>query len=290
MKRALIVDSTANIGETLFNHPDIYQANLTVHFNGEEASYVDTWDEARTKAFYEKMAAADHIPTTSQPAPEDFIKAFEAVVAAGYETVYVLTVASQISGTFQTASMISKDYEDLIDIHLVDSGTSSYGMKNMVEHLVAWFETDMTNQEIDDQLAKLVRETYVLGAIHNLTNFQKGGRISHLGGSIAGLFKVAGLFSVHQGKIDIEKVTRGKQRVRQALDQAIDKYISNHPGAFRLAVVHSNIGEVAKEKARDLRQRFPPAKDVVIDNLTIVVGTQLGEDILAYIYLPYLLT
>lgn len=286
MKRAILVDSTANIGETLYHHPDIYQVDLTVHFDDDKTLFTDTWDEEKLVQFYDKMRSHSNLPTTSQPSPQDYIEQFEQIKAAGYKSVIVLTIASKVSGTYQTAKMIAEDYRDDLDIYVMDSGTSTCALKNMVEHVLKWYEQDLPNTQILEKLQKLIDRTILYGAVHDLTNFSKGGRISHLGGRLAGMLKVGAVFSVDQGNIDAIKVARGKAKIRKAMGHVLDEYISQHDGQFRLAVAHTNIHEVAQEKAQALREKYVEAKEVIVDNLTIVLGTQLGEDVLVYIYMP----
>lgn len=287
MKRAILVDSTANIGKELYHHKDIYQVNLNVYFEDDGLMFTDTWDESKMGAFYDKMRTSDTLPTTSQPSPQDFVNQFDAIKQAGYDSVMVFPIASQISGTYQTAKMIADDYEDDLDIYIVDTGTGSYGVKNMVEHTLKWYQAGYSNETILDKLQVLIEHTKVFGAIHDVTNFVKGGRISHISGNLAGVLKVGAVFSVYHGKIAAEKIARGKKRVRQAMDKIIDRYIKKEAGmAYRLAVVHANIHDTAKEKAQMLREKYPEAIDVIEENITIVLGTQLGEDMYAYIYLP----
>ncbi len=63
---ALVVDSTADLPETLAHDPNLTIVPLTVFF-GEEA-YLD-WVELEPAEFYEKLMAAPALPKTSQPSP-----------------------------------------------------------------------------------------------------------------------------------------------------------------------------------------------------------------------------
>lgn len=288
MKRAVIVDSTANIGEQLFNHDDVYQVNLNVYFEDSARKYTDTWDEENLRQFYAEMIQCKDLPTTSQPSPQDYAECFEQLNSAGYEEIIVLTIASKVSGTYQTAKMMADSDESDLKIYVIDSGTSTYGLKNMVEHVLKWYAKDLPTAQILERLQHIIAKTIVYGAVHDLTNFTKGGRINHLGGRLAGMLKVGAVFSVYQGEIDAIKVSRGKTKIRKAMDKILAEYIEKQTGDYRLAVTHSNIHDVANKKATELRAKYTAAKEIVVDNLTIVLGTQLGEDVLVYVYLPFL--
>lgn len=103
MKTRIIVDSTADLVPEIKER--VYTVPLTVHFGQEE--YIDgvTIDN---KTFYEKLVESDVLPTTSQAAPNDFIKEFEKAKQAG-EAAVVITLASRFSGTYQSAVIAAAD-------------------------------------------------------------------------------------------------------------------------------------------------------------------------------------
>ena len=109
MKTRIIVDSTADLVPEIKER--VYTVPLTVHFGQEE--YIDgvTIDN---KTFYEKLVESDVLPTTSQAAPNDFIKEFEKAKQAGEASV-VITLASRFSGTYQSAVIAAADYDPEAD-------------------------------------------------------------------------------------------------------------------------------------------------------------------------------
>ena len=111
MKVHIIVDSTADMAEDIRSRLKIVP--LTVTFGEEE--YIDgvTIDH---KTFYEKLVETDVMPTTSQATPAAFAELFEEITAAG-ESAVVITLASRLSGTYQSAVIAA---EGMPDIHVVD--------------------------------------------------------------------------------------------------------------------------------------------------------------------------
>ena len=108
MKARIVVGSTADL------LPE-YQAQvsvvpLTVHFGDQE--YVDgvTIDH---KEFYNKLVESDVMPTTSQPTPDAYAQVFREAQAAG-EQVVVLAVASNLSGTCQSAMIAAADFPGMV--------------------------------------------------------------------------------------------------------------------------------------------------------------------------------
>ena len=52
-------------------------------------------------AFYERLRASAALPTTSQPTPGEFLRAYEEL--ASYDRIYSLHLSQKLSGTFQSA-------------------------------------------------------------------------------------------------------------------------------------------------------------------------------------------
>lgn len=289
-KRAIIVDSTANIGEELFNHPQVYQANLTTQF-GEDDTYQDTWHADKIKEFYDKMRDSKELPTSSQPSPMAYIELFDKMLEHHVEEVFVLTISDKISGTFKTAQSIAKEYEDKLTIHVIDSQTSSYGLKNMVIHLLKWMGQNKATDDILSDMDELIKRTIVFAAVPDLTNLKKGGRISHIKGMIAGVLKLKPILKVHEGYIQPVENVRGFKRTLTNLDQHLIDYVKEmgEDSDYKIAVVHSNDSVNASKKAEDIKTALKLTDDrVVVDDLTIVIATQVGEGVVAYIYLPQL--
>ena len=289
-KRAVIVDSTANIGEELFNHPQVYQANLTTQF-GEDDTYQDTWHEDKIKEFYDKMRDSKELPTSSQPSPMAYIELFDKMMEHRVEEVFILTISDKISGTFKTAQSIAKEYEDRLTIHVIDSQTSSYGLKNMVIHLLKWMDQTKATDDILRDTDELIKRTIVIAAVPDLTNLKKGGRISHIKGMIAGVLKLKPILKVHEGYIQPVENVRGFKRTLTNLDRHLIDYVKEmgEDSDYKIAVVHSNDPDNASKKAEDIKTALKLTDDrVVVDDLTIVIATQVGEGVVAYIYLPQL--
>lgn len=82
--------------------------------------------EISTEDFYGRMFAAEHLPKTSQPSPHEFAEAFGTLAKEGYGQVVVLTIASVLSGTYQSACLAAADAG--IEVRVVDTHNASAGM------------------------------------------------------------------------------------------------------------------------------------------------------------------
>jgi len=135
MKTRIIIDSTADIRSDL---RDCFMiVPLTINFGDEE--YIDgvTIDH---KTFYEKLIESDVMPTTSQATPDSFIKVYDEVVNSGDNAV-VITVASKLSGTYQSAVIASEDYADRIFV--IDSKSVAIGTGILAEMALTMADNDI---------------------------------------------------------------------------------------------------------------------------------------------------
>ena len=120
---------------------------------------------------------------------------------------------------------------------------------------------------------------------------KKGGRISHIKGMVAGVLKLKPILKVHEGYIQPVENVRGFKRTLTNLDQHLIDYVKEmgEDIDYKIAVVHSNDPDNASKKAEDIKIALKLTDDrVVVDDLTIVIATQVGEGVVAYIYLPQL--
>ncbi len=98
----IITDSTSDITQEEGAALDITVVPLTVHFGS--TSYRDGIDLSK-KEFFEKLAAVETLPTTSQVPPGEFAALFQRFVNAGAEVVGIF-ISSEMSGTFQSACLL----------------------------------------------------------------------------------------------------------------------------------------------------------------------------------------
>ena len=111
MNVRIIADSTADLMPNIKEQVQVVP--LTVHFGEQE--YLDgvTIDK---KEFYEKLIESDVLPTTSQATPDAFMTELDKAKEAG-DSVVVITLSAQLSGTYQSAVAAAEGAErDLIEL------------------------------------------------------------------------------------------------------------------------------------------------------------------------------
>lgn len=214
MKTRIIVDSTADLMPEIKERVEVVP--LRLYFGEDE--YVDgvTIDH---KTFYEKLIESDALPTTSQATPAMFLKEFEKVEKAG-EAAVVLTVASKLSGTYQSAMIAASEFEN---IYVVDTTSVAMGSSILVEFALKLMDEERDAEEIAQILEEEKKKIVVVALLDTLEYLKKGGRISKTVAFAGGVLNIKPVVSVIDGEINMLGKARGSKMGNNLLIQEIDK-------------------------------------------------------------------
>ncbi|HAX72099.1 MAG TPA: fatty acid-binding protein DegV, partial [Firmicutes bacterium] len=97
----ILTDSTVDMPKHLIEEYDISVVSLNVVHKGVSRRVVEITNEE----FYEQLATADEMPTTSQPIMEEELKLFTDIVSKG-DAVFAVFLSSELSGTFSSSHLI----------------------------------------------------------------------------------------------------------------------------------------------------------------------------------------
>ena len=214
MKTRIIVDSTADLMPEFKNR--VHTVPLTLRFGEEE--YIDgvTIDN---KTFYEKLVESDVLPTTSQATPDAFAQEYEKAKAAG-EAAVVITLASQFSGTYQSAMIAAQEYEN---IYVVDSGTAAMGSGILVELAFRLLEEGKSAREIAEILEEEKKKIVIVALVDTLEYLKKGGRVSKTLAFAGGVLNIKPVLSVINGEIGLLGKARGSKMGNNLLVKEMEK-------------------------------------------------------------------
>ena len=214
MRVRIIVDSTADLAPELQGQVEIVP--LTVSFGTEE--YIDGVTITHEE-FYNKLIESDVLPTTSQASPAAFEKVFEEV-AAVEDSAVVITVASQLSGTCQSARIAAEDYDN---ISVVDSGSATLGAGILAEYALRCACSGMEAAQIAALLEKKKEDVCLIAMLDTLEYLKKGGRISAAVAFAGGLLNIKPVVNVKDGVINMLGKARGSRQGNNLLAQEIGK-------------------------------------------------------------------
>ena len=214
MSVRIIVDSTADLNEAIAHRLTVVP--LTVHFGDEE--FVDGVTITH-KEFYEKLIESDVLPHTRQATPAAFEAVFEEVVAAG-DTAVVLTLASKLSGTYQSATIAAADYPG--NIFVVDTTTAAIGAGILAELALRLVDEGLSAEAIARRIEAERVNLCVIAMLDTLEYLKRGGRISKTVAFAGGLLAIKPVVCLKDGDIVILGKARGSKQGNNLLVSAIE--------------------------------------------------------------------
>jgi hypothetical protein len=147
---ALVTDTSADLPDVILDRHRIAMVPLQVVFG--ESTFRDRV-ELKPEEFYRRLRASDELPTTSQPAPADFIQAFRDAAHEGEEVVAVL-LGSSLSGTYNAAQAAIRA-ANLQGVHLVDSRSASLGVGLLALRGAELAASGWTGSRIAEELRRI---------------------------------------------------------------------------------------------------------------------------------------
>ena len=273
MKVQIIVDSTVDMAE--HSRSACRVVPLTVHF-GEE-SFIDGVT-LNKQDFYRRLAEGGALPTTSQATPAAFQSVFDEVTRAG-DSAVVITLASQFSGTYQSACIAAEDYEN---IYVVDSRTAAIGSGILAEYALRCAEQGMEAGALAALLEKKREDVRLFALLDTLEYLKRGGRISKTVAFAGGLLNIKPLITVEDGEVLVVGKARG---AKQGMALLTEKLLSDGGINFDLPILLGYSGTDASnlEKYRaDSREIWQGCGDTLPSTLLCsVIGTHTGPGVVA---------
>jgi DegV family protein with EDD domain len=263
----VVTDSACDLQpETAAAH-GIRVVPLTIRFGDEEL--VDQ-RELSTAAFWERLLAGPHLPSTAAPSPGAFREAFEAAAEDGAEGVLCLTLSGGVSATYQSACTAAQAVAAQIRVEVVDTRTLTLGLGLLVLSAAEDARAGASLDELVRRVHERMARTSVLGVVGTLDHLRRGGRIGGAAHLVGSVLAIKPIIEVRDGVVEVES----KQRTRaKALAYLVEKTAALAPFE-RLGVVQG-----AAEDAEDFVARLVEAVKEPPPLVTVlgpVVGAHAG--------------
>ena len=276
MKTAIIVDSVGYLPEKLWEHPDIFKIDLSVNFS-DGSVMIDSSNEIEIKAFYERLIQEKQLPTTSQPTVGAYYELMDQIVSKGYEAVFCVHLSSAISGTFQSALMVTNEYKDKIKVFCLDSRGASVTMEGQVRAILRLLEEGLDEQTIFDQVKWLAEQSRIYLMVEDLNNLVKGGRLSPTSALLGSVLQIRPLlYFDSEGKIVLFEKIRTNKKVFKRWSELVKASLEKYPQGVEIAFANAECyDEIKAVEAYVLSEN--PGVDSHILPLGPVVGTHVGK-------------
>ena len=264
---AVVTDSTADLPADLAEVLGLRIVPLSVSFGDETFISRITISD---RDFYGRLASADELPTTSQPAPAWFEEAYGDAVDDEATAIVSLHVSGALSGTCDLARAIGGDAP--VPVEVVDSRQVSGGLALQVlaAHRVALEGGDVP--DVVAAAAAVQEATCSFLVVDTLDHLRKGGRLSPAQATVGNVLRVKPVLGVVDGAVELLERTRTWGR---ALDRMVELVAASvGPEPAHVVVAHA----LAPDRAAELRGRLE-ARLEVAERLDVVMGPVVGTHV-----------
>lgn len=268
---AVVTDSSADLPDPVLDRHRITLVPLQVIFG--DSTFRDRV-ELTPEEFYRRLRASRVLPTTSQPAPADFIQAFRDARQEANEVVAVL-LGSNLSGTFGSAQAALRT-GSVDGVHLVDSRSASLGVGLLALRAAELATAGWTGGRISAELSRIQRQSGMLLTVDRYDNLLRSGRISRGKAWLAEVLDVKPILSLDgEGKVVPLERVRGRESVEARVLSLLHQRLTPRPEVVRFGIAHADAPEAAERIRSALIEKYQP-RDCFVALATGVLGTHVG--------------
>ncbi len=265
----IITDSTCDLPPAILKRYNIGTIPVSVILDDNVYSQYDITNDD----FYSQMAAGAQA-STGVPAPKVFKNAYDEALEE-YNEAIVFTVSSKLSGVFQTASMVAKQfYENQITI--IDSAAATLQLGLAVYEAAKLAYEGKTKEEIVTFANNvLVPNNNLLGVLSTLKNLKRSGRIGTISWLVGSLLSVKPLLQIDNGLIVSPDKVRSLDHGMTVL-QKTGRLASEHREIDTIFCGHARNPERGKELLDFFKDLPNPASEFIFGEIGPSMGTHIG--------------
>jgi DegV family protein with EDD domain len=270
-KYGIVIDSTSYLSDKIVEEYDIIKVSLNI------IDKEDTFKELEvTNDFVYDKLDQGHKLTTSQPAPGEFLNAYEEQLKKGYEKVFVITISEPLSGTFQSANLAKSMMDDPSKIIILDSNMASFGNEMVIIQLAEMIKENKTEKEIIKRITELFKTSNLVFTIENMISIYRSGRISKTKAAIGTVLRLKPLIQMIDGKLSILKSVRTHKAVVETLLHRMEETTKGFK-TIHVRVQSKDSMEQALILEKAVKDRFKNAIISINDHLGPVFSLHLGK-------------
>ncbi len=276
---AVVCDSSADLADAILDRHHIALVPLQVIF-GDEV-FRDRL-ELKPEEFYRRLRTSKALPTTSQPTPGEFVRAFRNAREEANEAV-VLLVSGALSGTYQSAQAALRA-SGVDNVSIFDSRSASLGLGMLALRATELAESGWRAAEIVPELERIRGQSGMFLSVDTYDNLIRSGRVSRGKAWIGGLLDVKPILTLtRDGRVAPADRVRGREHVVPRVLSLLERQLTPRPTTVRFGIAHVDAPDVAERLRNALVAAYHP-KDVFVSLATGVLGTHVGIGAWAVFY------
>lgn len=271
----IVTDSACDLSDAELEEWGIGMVPLSIRFGDDE--FIDR-TELSTDDFYRRLAASEHLPETSAPAPGAFAAMFNTMASEGATAVVCINLSEALSATIQSARTAATSDGVEIDVRVVNSKAITGGLGSIVLACAAAGRDGASADDIVALAENMSGRTRVYATLDTVENLKKGGRIGGAQAALGTMLSIKPLLDLSSGEV----VAAGKQRTRKRSLAWVRDQLEQAGEVENLAILHSNADDISEflETLSDI----PSVATARINIIGAVIGTHGGPGIIGITY------
>lgn len=235
---------------------DFVSVPLTISTDGKD--YIDD-EKLNVGEMTKELSEYKGKSCTACPSIESWLNAFE-----GADMIYVGTLTSTLSGTYNSALVAKEMYEQNhpdVKIHVFDTLSAGPELRLLMEKLVELDKSGKTFEEVVSLGDAYLEQTRLFFALKSLHNLVQNGRVSKVVAAAAGAFGISVFGTAsEEGTLEPSAKCRGEKKVIAAFLDEIRKS-GFQKGKIRISHVEN---VTLAEKLMGLLKEQYPESDICV--------------------------
>lgn len=270
-KIGLLIDSTSHTSQDLLGYEFVKSVYLKVIIDEKEYS-----EKELSKEQMETFIEGNHKMLTSQPAPTDFLDAYNEFFNEGYTHVFVVVLSDKISGTFQSALIAKSMFEHDMELSLHSPQVASFGVANGLRVLVKDIQSGLSFEEVSKRYYQIFEHGFVSFTLSNLKHLFKGGRLNRVQALIGTVLRIKPIVQMVDGKLKMVKKERTNIACQDHFLDIIREYSEKFEHVY-LDIIHLNMEKWSDSLKTEVENRFKNVEIHTTDYVSPVFYVHLGN-------------
>jgi len=278
MKIAIVTDSNSGITQSRAKELGITVIPMPFMIDGQE--YFEDISMTQDE-FFEKIENGGKV-VTSQPSPEIVMETWDKLLEE-YDEIVHIPMSSGLSGSCQTAQMLSEDYDN--KVFVVNNQRICPTQRDSVFDAMHLVEKGYDGAAIKAFLEKVKFDTTIYIMVGTLEYLKRGGRITPAVATIGNLLRLKPVLAIHGEKLDAHATVRTLSQGKTTLINSVKKDMENlikdsDPDHYNISIAYTKSDKEALKFKEELIPVFG-TEDIKVEPLSLSVACHIGPESLA---------
>jgi DegV family protein with EDD domain len=263
----VVTDSTADLPAEIVRDLDVTVVPAYINIRGR--SYKDGVDITSDEV-YRELVESDTPITTSQPPPEDFVRAYRNVLKEA-DDIISIQATSKLSGIYQSAVQAREMIGGKGRIEVVDSSSVSMGLGLTTIAAAKLAKAGGSISGVIEETRSAISQVHIWAIFDTLKYVFRGGRLGRATALLGGVLNVRPVLTMKDGVLSPVGLVRTRVRGIEKLLDNINKFRTVHD----IGIVHSS----TPDEAQTLRCRLSALLDknrIYVSRLGPALGVHGG--------------